>query len=94
MMWDGLIGTWYGDNSWSIATWTLSIELIATYFIYLLAQTVAAYEGKNTLYFLVIVFSSLPWYLNKYGKYNYQFSTMAEHMPMFFIGTWICHLEV
>jgi hypothetical protein len=37
MMLDGLIGTWYGDTSWSIATWTLSIELIATYLIYLLA---------------------------------------------------------
>ena len=34
---DSLFGTWFGDNSWSTPTWTLSIELVATFFIYLLA---------------------------------------------------------
>jgi len=37
MLFDGTISTWYGDNSWTIVTWTLSIELVATYFIYIVA---------------------------------------------------------
>lgn len=43
---DMLFGTWFGDNSWSTATWTLSIELTATFFIYLLTQTVQKYRGR------------------------------------------------
>lgn len=34
ILYDGLVTTWYGDTSWFYATWTLSTELIATYFIY------------------------------------------------------------
>jgi len=32
---DGLIGTWTGDDTWLTSTWTLGIELIATFWIYL-----------------------------------------------------------
>jgi len=35
LIWDSLFGTWFGDASWSGATWTLSIELFATFLIYL-----------------------------------------------------------
>lgn len=34
---DSLIGTWLNSNDYTIATWTLSIELIASFFIYLIA---------------------------------------------------------
>ena len=34
---DGLIGTWLGDISYTIASWTLEIELIATFFVYIVA---------------------------------------------------------
>lgn len=34
---DGLIGTWTGDDTWVTCTWTLGIELIATFWIYLVA---------------------------------------------------------
>lgn len=43
---DSTIGVWYGDNCWATATWTLSIELIATFMVYLLAQTVIEYRGR------------------------------------------------
>ena len=34
---DSLIGTWLNSNDYTIATWTLSIELFASFFIYLLS---------------------------------------------------------
>ena len=34
---DTIFLTWFGDDSWSTATWTLSIELFATFFIYILS---------------------------------------------------------
>ena len=34
---DSTIGIWYGDNTWAVAVWTLSIELTATFMVYILA---------------------------------------------------------
>lgn len=34
---DSMFVTWFGGDDWSTATWTMSIELFATFFIYLLA---------------------------------------------------------
>jgi hypothetical protein len=34
---DGLIGTWFGSNDYAYVTWTLSVELWATYFVLILA---------------------------------------------------------
>ena len=47
---DGLIGTWVGgdgaNDTWISPTWTLGIELIATFWVYLVAQTLRQYEGR------------------------------------------------
>ena len=37
LIYDSTISTWYGDKSWAKVTWTLSIELFATFYVYLLA---------------------------------------------------------
>ena len=37
LTYDSLFGVWYGDNCWAIAVWTLSIELTATFMVYLIA---------------------------------------------------------
>ena len=37
LLFDSLFATWLGDHSWAGATWTLSIELFATFLIYLLS---------------------------------------------------------
>jgi hypothetical protein len=37
LIWDGVFGTWFGDDSWTTATWTMSIEFFATFFIYLVS---------------------------------------------------------
>ena len=47
---DGILGVWLGgdgrNDTWVTPTWTLSIELWATFFVYLLAQTVRFYQGR------------------------------------------------
>ena len=47
---------WYGDNTWAIPIWTLSLELIATFMVYLIAQTVIEYKYRGWIYGLVISF--------------------------------------
>lgn len=37
LCYDSLINTWYGDNTWAIPIWTLSLELTATFMVYLIA---------------------------------------------------------
>jgi len=34
---DSLIGTWFGMNDYTYVTWTLAVELWATYYVFLLA---------------------------------------------------------
>jgi peptidoglycan/LPS O-acetylase OafA/YrhL len=47
---DGLFGVWFANDdkndTWLTPTWTLSIELWATFLVYLLAQTVRFYKGR------------------------------------------------
>jgi len=57
---DGLFGTWFGDNSWSTPTWTLSIELVATFFIYLLAQTAVKYRARWAIYTFACLLVFIP----------------------------------
>jgi peptidoglycan/LPS O-acetylase OafA/YrhL len=35
MVFDGVFHTWYGDFSWAVPTWSLSVELTASYIVYL-----------------------------------------------------------
>lgn len=70
LTYDSLFSTWYGDNCWAIAVWTLSIELTATFMVYLIAQTVIEYKGRGWIYFCIIAFFLTPYYINKYGLSN------------------------
>ena len=94
-MLDGLIGTWLGDNSYTIAAWTLEIELIATFFVYLLAQTLIAYKGRYYLYVLVCLFIFIPQIAEANGWVikDHKLSRMVLHFPMFFIGVFFSDLE-
>lgn len=57
---DSLFGVWFGDNSWSTPTWTLSIELVATFFIYLLSQTAVKYRNRWIIYTFVCLLVFVP----------------------------------
>jgi peptidoglycan/LPS O-acetylase OafA/YrhL len=67
LTYDSLFSVWYGDNDWAIAVWTLSIELTATFMVYLIAQTVVEYKGRGWIYFLILAFFLVPYYINKHG---------------------------
>ena len=47
---DGFLGTWFGNDGhndkWLSPTWSLNIELWATFYVYLLSQTVRFYNGR------------------------------------------------
>jgi len=92
---DGIIGTWLGDISYTIASWTLEIELIATFFIYIVAQTFINYRGRYYLYILLLLFLFIPQIAetNGYGNKDHSLSKMMRHFPMFFIGVLFSDLE-
>jgi len=92
---DGLIGTWLGDNSYTIAAWTLEIELLATFFVYIVAQTFINYKGRYYLYIILCFFIFIPQIAegNGYGFKDHKLSRMVLHFPMFFIGVCFSDLE-
>lgn len=59
----GIFGLWKGDGfseyNWSPATWTLFIELWASFYIYLMALLCQNYSRKHALYTFVLVFCFL-----------------------------------
>lgn len=57
---DTTLGVWMGDTSYSIAEWTLSIELYASFFIYLIAFTVINYRWRFTIYIFICLFVYIP----------------------------------
>lgn len=98
---DITIGIWYGDNSWAIATWTLSIELVATFMVYLIAQTVIEYRGRFYIYGIIIMSFLGPYYIEKWGftptyklAKTHTDAKYIYHYPMFIFGVIIADLEM
>lgn len=60
LAYDSIFNVWYGDNTWAIPIWTLSLELIATFMVYLIAQTVIEYKYRGWIYGLIIGFFLIP----------------------------------
>lgn len=94
---DGLFGTWFGNKDYTVVTWTLSIELWASFFIYLVAFVSIEYRWRYILYILVILFIWIPlitdsYLITNYGLEKHQ-QKFIEHLPMFFIGTLLCDSE-
>ena len=46
---DTIIGTWFGNNDYACVTWTLGVELWASFYVYLLAETVVFCEAGHVL---------------------------------------------
>lgn len=78
---------------WISPTWTLSIELISTFWIYLLAQTVRQYEKRYWLYIFAIVPLLFVHTLEATKVVPWTLSRIFIHLPHFFIGTALCDLE-
>jgi len=65
-------GTWFGDDSWTTATWTMSIEFFATFFVYLLSQTAVKYRYRFLGYLLAVIFILFPISTNQTGLTQYK----------------------
>jgi peptidoglycan/LPS O-acetylase OafA/YrhL len=70
---DSLIGTWYGNNDYAYVTWTLTVELWATYFVYIVAQTVVWYRHRYILYIIILLFIYIPRISDDLKLTEYQF---------------------
>ena len=90
-----LFATWYGDNSWVTATWTMSVELFATFFIYLIAQTAIKYRGRFWIYIAACFFVFIPQMTSYFEKENsiWKLNNKALNMPVFFFGVAFADLE-
>ena len=93
LMMDSLFGTWFGDASWSGATWTLSIELFATFFIYLFCQTSTQYRNRYFLYFIIIGFVFFPEISDSYDMTKYRLPELVKYIPIFFFGVAFADIE-
>jgi hypothetical protein len=56
MILDGLIGVWLGNNDYTYVTWTLSVELWASFYVFIVAETVVWYKNRWILYLTPVVF--------------------------------------
>lgn len=68
---DGLIGTWFGNNDYSYVTWTLSVELWASYFVFIVAETVVFYKYRWILYVSILLFLYIPRITDDLGYTHY-----------------------
>jgi peptidoglycan/LPS O-acetylase OafA/YrhL len=97
---DATIGIWYGDNTWAVAVWTLSIELTATFMVYLIAQTIIEYRHRFYIYFVIMAYFLIPYYTEKWGVTKYELPktktnlTIAYHYPIFIFGVILADLEM
>jgi hypothetical protein len=52
-----MLGTWFGGTRWFFPAWTLSIELYASYWVYLFAEILREYRGRFYIYFALILWT-------------------------------------
>ena len=94
---DGFIGVWAGgdgaNDTWITPTWTLGIEMLATFHIYLFAQVVRQYQGRIYIYLVVILGLLLIHMIEHYKLSGWNTSKIIYHLPHFFLGVAICDME-
>jgi peptidoglycan/LPS O-acetylase OafA/YrhL len=71
---DGTIGVWFGNNDYTYVTWTLSVEMWASFYVFIVAETVTFYQHRWALYLGPILFLYIPRILEEYGLVKYNFT--------------------
>ena len=64
-------------------TWTLSVELVASYFIYVIALVPIHYRGRWWIYGLTLLFCYLPRITDAYNYTQYGFDSMYQVRPSY-----------
>ena len=79
---DATIGVWLYDNSILPLTWTLAVELVSSYYIFILAETIVFYQYRWILYLILIVWTLIPTITDRYEFTNYAvYSFKESHVP-------------
>ena len=103
VIFDGLLGTWFGVRDYTYVTWTLTIELWASYFCFFLAETVVWYRYRYWLY--IAVFATLytgrlldDFNLTHYGFTGKENNSMVDvnlraYLPLFTLGVIFSDVE-
>ena len=77
---DGLIGIWFMNIDYTAVTWTLSIELFASYAIFLISFVVIQYRGRYWIYLFLFCFLYIPKLTDAHRYTNYGF--LASYTSM------------
>jgi len=80
---DGTIGVWFMNTDYAGLTWTLSVELFASYFIYVIALVPIHYNGRFWVYGLTLFFAYLPRFTDAYNFTQYGFDSMYAARPSY-----------
>jgi peptidoglycan/LPS O-acetylase OafA/YrhL len=80
---DGTIGVWFMNTDYAGLTWTLSVELVASYFIYVIALVPCNYNGRFWIYGLTLLFFYLPRVTDAYNFTQYGFDSMYAVRPSY-----------
>ena len=68
---DGIFGVWFLEKDINSVTWSLAIELWASFFVFILAETVVFYQHRWAIYLAVLTFLFVPFYTDKFGVTDY-----------------------
>jgi len=93
LIYAGTLETWYGGWSWIEPTWTLSVEMWATFLIYLVAFTGHQYRGRFFFYLGIIVFFMSMDSLGYFNLVSYAVSRPVKQIPYFIIGVAFSDME-
>lgn len=94
VLYDGLVGTWFGGTRWFFPAWTLSTELYASFWVYLLAEIAREFRGRFYIYFAMMM-----WTINieiageLSPKDDLHCSGIELNMPFFVLGVALADLE-
>lgn len=104
---DTTIGVWFMNTDYVGFTWTLSVELFASYFIYVIAFVPINYRGRWWIYGLTLLFAYLPRLSDAYQYTQYGFDNpygdsnpkldfdkkIRHYLPTFAIGVIFADLD-
>ena len=100
---DALFGVWLGNNDYTYVTWTLSVELWASFYVFIVAETVVWYQNRWILYLMPILFLYIPRILEEYEWVKYGFTkannpdfvdlNLRAYLPLFTYGLIFSDIE-
>ena len=90
---DSLFGVWMGQNDYFSATWTIGIELFASYVVYMVAVMMMHTERPRVVLSGIIALLMIPQITDAYEITHYNVSKFQFHLPIFLVGTLLSYSE-